>query len=89
MIEQTVTIINKLGLHARASAKLVALAAKFQSQIEIIKDGKGVNGKSIMAVMMLAANQGSVLRLKIDGPDEESMMAAVVDLIENRFGEAE
>lgn len=89
MIESVVTIINKLGLHARASAKFVATAAKFQSHLEIIKDGKAVNGKSIMGVMMLAANQGSQLKLRIDGPDEQALMEALEKLIQNRFDEAE
>lgn len=89
MITTPITIINKLGLHARASAKFVGMAAKFQSHVEVIKDGKAVNGKSIMGVMMLAASQGSQLTLQIDGPDEEAMTEALVKLIENRFEEAE
>ena len=84
-----ITIINKLGLHARASAKFVSMAGRFQSQLDIIRESKTINGKSIMAVMMLAANQGSELTLKMDGPDEEAMELALVTLIENRFGEAE
>lgn len=89
MIETRVRIINKLGLHARASAKFVSTAARFQSNIEIIKQSQRVNGKSIMAVMMLAANQGSELILEINGPDEQEMEKALVELINNRFDEPE
>lgn len=89
MITTKITIINKLGLHARASAKFVATAAKFQSQIEVVKNSQTVNGKSIMGIMMLAAHQNNELTLKIEGPDEEAMKKALVDLINNRFGEPE
>ena len=89
MIETKIVIINKLGLHARASAKFVATAARFQSRIDVTKDGKTINGKSIMGVMMLAANMGSELLLQIDGPDETEMTEAMTNLINNRFGEAE
>ncbi|WP_419420219.1 HPr family phosphocarrier protein [Legionella sp. D16C41] len=89
MIETSVRIINKLGLHARASAKFVSTAAKFQSQIEVIKQSQKVNGKSIMGVMMLAATQGSELIIKIEGPDEKDMEQALIELIENRFDEPE
>lgn len=89
MIKTKITIINKLGLHARASAKFVSTTSKFQSHIEVTKDSQTVNGKSIMGVMMLAANKGSELVLEIDGPDEIEMEIAVVNLINNLFGEAE
>lgn len=89
MIKTTVIIINKLGLHARASAKFVATASRFQSNIEVTKDNQTVNGKSIMGVMTLAANQGSVLTLNINGPDETDLAAAIKNLIENRFNEEE
>lgn len=89
MIKTHITIQNKLGLHARASAKFVAAAARFQSKIEITKGSQTVNGKSIMGVMMLAANQGSELVLEIEGPDEAAMEKAIVDLINNFFGEEE
>ncbi|WP_133129971.1 HPr family phosphocarrier protein [Legionella yabuuchiae] len=89
MIKTTIPIINKLGLHARASAKFVATAARYQSHIEVSKDSQTVNGKSIMGVMMLAANKGSELTLQIDGPDEAEMTKALVDLINDRFGEPE
>ena len=89
MLTQEVEIINKLGLHARAAAKLVNLATGFEADVEIEKDGQRVNGKSIMSVMMLAASQGSVLKLHIDGNDEGEAMAQVVELINTRFGEGE
>ncbi len=89
MLTQEVEIINKLGLHARAAAKLVNLATGFEADVEIEKDGQRVNGKSIMSVMMLAASQGSVLTLYIDGNDEGEAMARVVELINTRFGEGE
>lgn len=89
MIKTHITVINQLGLHARASAKLVATASKFISQIKITKDQKTINGKSIMAVMTLAASKGTQLVIEISGEDEIAMEKAVVDLINNRFGEAE
>lgn len=89
MIKTDITIINKLGLHARASAKFVSLASRFQSHLDVTRKSQTINGKSIMGVMMLAASQGSELTLQIDGPDEEEMLAALVDLINNRFGEDE
>jgi len=89
MLTQDIEIVNKLGLHARAAAKLVNLATAFEADVEIEKDGKRVNGKSIMSVMMLAANQGSMLTLHIDGGDENEAMAQVVELINARFGEGE
>ena len=89
MIKTTVLIINKLGLHARASAKFVSTTMRFQSQIEVTCQSKTVNGKSIMGVMMLAASQGSTLTLDIDGPDEIDMQEALIALINDRFGEAE
>ena len=85
----TITIINKLGLHARASAKFVSTAARFQSQVEVTKDQHTINGKSIMGVMMLAAKQGSIITLQINGPDEESMEEALLNLIQQRFFEEE
>ncbi len=89
MITIKITIINKLGLHARASAKFVSTAARFQSQIHVTKETKTINGKSIMGVMLLAANKGSELTLEMDGPDEEAMETALINLINNRFDEAE
>lgn len=89
MIKTQIKILNNLGLHARASAKFVSTAAKFQSHIDVSKDSQTVDGKSIMGVMMLAAHKGSELTLKIDGPDEEAMTAALTQLIKDFFGEEE
>lgn len=90
MIKVSVVLENKLGLHARASAKLVSAAIRFQSQLEFIKDnGQRINGKSIMAVMTLGARQGKTLNLEFDGPDEEEMKEAILRLIANKFGEQE
>ena len=89
MIKITIPIINKLGLHARASAKFVATAARFQSHVDVTKDTKTVDGKSIMGVMLLAANKGSELTLQIEGPDEEAMAQSLTSLINNRFDEPE
>jgi phosphocarrier protein len=87
MIEQTLTITNKLGLHARAAAKLVTLASSFQSDIEIKTRCKSANGKSIMSVMMLAASQGTDITLIISGPDEQAAYSALEILIKRRFDE--
>ncbi len=89
MLEQQLDIINKLGLHARAAAKLVKLSARFESDIEIEKDDKRVNCKSIMGVMMLAASRGSHVTLYVQGIDENAAMQAVCELINERFGEDE
>lgn len=89
MIQVQVTIINKLGLHARAAAKFVGCAAAFSSTIRTGKDGALVDGKSIMSVMMLAAGKGTVLDLHIEGRDEDAALAALQNLIENRFDEPE
>lgn len=86
---QKVTIINKLGLHARASAKFVSLAAEFASEIVLRRNGQEVNGKSIMGIMMLAAGKGSELELCAQGKDEAKAVAALADLIANRFDEDE
>ena len=84
-----INIINKLGLHARASAKLTQLAAKYPCEIFLSKGGRRVNAKSIMGVMMLAASKGSVVTLETNGADESAAMEALVTLINNRFGEPE
>ncbi len=89
MIETQLTIINKLGLHARAAAKFVSCAAAFSSSIQTGKNGKMVDGKSIMSVMMLAAGKGTVLDLHITGDDEDAALQALTTLIGNRFDEAE
>jgi phosphocarrier protein HPr len=89
MIEKEVTIQNKLGLHARAAAKFVSLASAFESHIELTRNTRTVNGKSIMGVMMLAAGRGSSLILKANGKDESNAVTALEELINARFGEGE
>ena len=89
MITRELQIINKLGLHARAAAKLVKLSSSFESDIDIEKDGQRVNCKSIMGVMMLAASCGSDITLRTEGPDEQAALDAVVDLVNRRFDEEE
>ena len=89
LIDGRVTIINALGLHARAAAKFVNLAKTFTSVIELCIDDKRVDGKSIMNVMMLAAARGTVLQLSTEGEDEVEAFDALAALIEDRFGEAE
>jgi phosphocarrier protein HPr len=86
-IEKTVTIVNRLGLHARASAKLVTLAAKYQSEVLVRKDGREVSGKSIMGVLMLAAAQGTHITLVVKGEDAAEALEALAALIANRFDE--
>ena len=81
MIKTTVTISNKLGLHARASAKLTKLAGSFRSDVFMSRNGRRVNAKSIMGVMMLAAGMGSEVELETDGPDEQAALAALAALI--------
>ena len=87
MIEHDTMIVNKLGLHARAAAKLVSEACQFQAQVEVVKDGKRGNAKSIMSVMMLAATHGTPVRLYVSGPDEDEAMKALLALFESGFGE--
>jgi phosphocarrier protein len=89
MLHQDIEIVNKLGLHARASAKLTQMAGQFKSEIWIARNERRVNAKSIMGVMMLAANKGSTIRLEIDGADEGEAMLALTALIADRFGEGE
>lgn len=87
MPSKEITIINKLGLHARAAAKFVNLASGFESSITLSRDGREVNGKSIMGVMMLAAGQGTSLILSTSGNDEESALIKLNQLVQDRFGE--
>ena len=89
MQQQEAEIINKLGLHARASAKLTQLAGQFQCAIWLTRNGKRVNAKSIMGVMMLAAAKGSKIMIETDGTDEDAAMKAIVALIANYFEEGE
>lgn len=89
MLRQNIEIINKLGMHARAAAKFVTLAQTFAADIRVNRDGREVNGKSIMGVMMLAAAKGTIIELIIDGEDEENAMRYLKELINNRFDESE
>lgn len=87
MLEQEITITNRLGLHARASAKLVQLVQGFKSTVWLVSNGREVNAQSIMGVMMLAAGLGSPLTIRADGPDESTALAAVAELFERKFDE--
>ena len=87
MIERTVRIVNKNGLHARPAAEIVKLASRYQSDITLVREDLEVNGKSIMGVMMLAAEFGSSLLLRAAGPDAEQAVSALSDLIARKFGE--
>jgi phosphocarrier protein len=87
MIEQETEIVNRLGLHARAAAKLVHLAGGFMSKVTLSKDGEEVDAKSILGVLLLAAAQGSHVVIRADGGDEQDAMHAITTLIANRFGE--
>jgi phosphocarrier protein HPr len=89
MQQQEVEIVNKLGLHARASAKLTETAGRYKADIWVSRNGRRVNAKSIMGVMMLAAAKGSRIMIQTDGPDETEAIAAVAQLVAERFGEAE
>lgn len=89
MITENVTVVNKLGLHARAASKLVNCASQFESEVFITRKGNRVNAKSIMGVMMLAASKGAELELEIEGNDEQACRDALLQLIGDRFGEAE
>jgi phosphocarrier protein len=89
MIQRTATISNKLGLHARASAKLTKLASSFACEVWLSRNGRRVNAKSIMGVMMLAAGLGSTVEIETDGPDEQAAMDAIMALIDDKFGEGE
>ena len=89
MIRTTATISNKLGLHARASAKLTKLAGSFQCEVHMARNGRRINAKSIMGVMMLAAGLGSEVELETDGPDEQPAMDALLALISDKFGEGQ
>ena len=89
MASREAEIVNKLGLHARASAKLTQLASSFQSDIWLSRSGRRVNAKSIMGVMMLAAGKGSKVLVEAEGADAEQALAAIVQLVAERFGEGE
>lgn len=89
MIHHTITIINKLGLHARAAGKFVSCASAFSSRVKVGTTGELVDGKSIMSIMLLAAAQGTALQLEIEGDDEQEALDALIALIESRFDEDE
>ena len=89
MLNRDIEITNKLGLHARASAKLTQLAGQFASDVFLTRNERKVNAKSIMGVMMLAASRGTTIALEVDGADEEQAMQALVQLITDKFGEGE
>ena len=89
MLKREIKVVNKLGLHARASAKLTQVASSFRSAVWIARNGRRVNAKSIMGVMMLAAGIGSTVELETDGPDEQEAIDALEKLFGERFGEAE
>jgi phosphocarrier protein HPr len=89
VVEETIVLKNRLGLHARAAAKLVHTATGFASRITIAKDGDEVDGKSILGLLLLAASKGTSLVLRVDGDDETAALAAVKDLVDRRFDESE
>lgn len=89
MLESEIEIINKLGLHARAAAKLVKVAGSYSSSIEIEKEDQRVNAKSIMSVMMLAASRGNTIKLYVSGEDQDDALNAVTELVNDKFGEEE
>jgi phosphocarrier protein HPr len=89
MLQSKIEIVNKLGLHARASAKLTQLAGQFKSEVWLTRQGRKVNAKSIMGVMMLAAAKGTQVEIETNGADEEAAMKALTNLIQDKFGEGE
>jgi phosphocarrier protein HPr len=89
MLQLEVEIVNNLGLHARASAKLTQLAGKYESEVWMSRSGRRVNAKSIMGVMMLAAAKGTTVSIETSGSDENEAMAALLELIRDKFGESE
>jgi phosphocarrier protein HPr len=89
MQQLEIEIVNKLGLHARASAKLTQVAGKYQSEVWMSRNGRRVNAKSIMGVMMLAAAKGTTVTIETSGSDEDEAMAALLELIRDKFGESE
>lgn len=89
MLQTDTTIVNKLGLHARASAKLTQLAGNYQAEIWMTRNGRRINAKSIMGVMMLAAGIGSTVTIETEGPDEQDAMDALLKLIADKFGEGQ
>ena len=88
MTSRSVTVVNQLGLHARAAARFVHLATRFESQITVGRDSKVMDGKSIMGILLLAASRGTTITVTADGPDEATAVDALVELVESGFGEA-
>ena len=88
MVEASVVVVNELGLHARAAARFVNLATKFESQIRVGRNSKVMDGKSILGILLLAASRGTTLRISADGADEQAAVSALVQLVESGFGEA-
>ena len=89
MIERTLRIRNKLGLHARAAVKFVNTANRFMADVQVVKDGSSIDGKSILGILTLAATQGTDIIIRLDGVDEGAAAQALAELIDNRFGEKE
>lgn len=89
MVVATSTIVNKLGLHARPAAMLVSTAARFESEVFFSRDDLKVNGKSIMGVMMLAAEKGATIKIEVEGTDEEATLKALLEVIQSGFGETD
>jgi phosphocarrier protein len=87
MTSRAVTVVNRLGLHARAAARFVHTAARFESQVQVGRDGKVMDGKSILGILLLAAARGTVLTVSASGPDEDAAVTALVALVESGFGE--
>ncbi len=88
MITKKLTVLNKLGIHARPAAQFVRAASRFKSDVTVVKDDESVDGKSIMGLMMLAVGCGAVITVTVDGPDEQASMEAIESLIAGKFGEA-
>ena len=87
MVSQTVSVVNQLGMHARAAAKFVHLAARFQARVRVGRHGREVDGKSIMGLLLLAAARGTIITISADGPDEASAVDGLVALVQSGFGE--
>lgn len=87
MITKQLTVLNKLGIHARPAAQFVRVASRFQSEVSVEKDGEAVDGKSIMGLMMLAVGWGAVVNVSTEGPDEADAMQALEELVNSKFGE--
>jgi phosphocarrier protein len=87
MTSRDVTVVNQLGMHARAAAKFVHLAARFSARVRVGRDGREMDGKSIMGLLLLAAARGSVVRISADGPDEQEAVSALANLVTSGFGE--